>query len=31
MELKKAVAVCLISLFSATLVVMIARTLDQQA
>jgi len=31
MDLKNAVAVCLISLFSATLVVMIARTLDQQA
>jgi hypothetical protein len=30
MELKNAVAVCLISLFSATLVVLIARTLDQQ-
>ncbi len=31
MELKQAVAVCLISLFSATLVVLIARTLDSQA
>ncbi len=31
MDLKNAVAVCLISLFSATLVVMIARALDQQA
>lgn len=31
MELKTAVAVCLISLFSATLVVLIARTLDSQA
>ncbi|MHC4177231.1 MAG: nitrophenyl compound nitroreductase subunit ArsF family protein [Planctomycetota bacterium] len=31
MELKNAVAVCLISLFSATLVVLIARTLDSQA
>ena len=31
MELKNAVAVCLISLFSATLVVMIARALDSQA
>jgi hypothetical protein len=31
MELKKAVAVCLISLFSATLVVLIARSLDNQA
>ena len=31
MELKNAVAVCLISLFSATLVVMIARSLDSQA
>lgn len=30
MELKNAVAVCLISLFSATLVLLIARTLDQQ-
>lgn len=30
MELKNAVAVCLISLFSATLVVLIVRTLDQQ-
>ena len=31
MELKNAVAVCLISLFSATLVVLIARSLDLQA
>ena len=31
MDLKNAVAVCLISLFSATLVVLIARTLDSQA
>ncbi len=31
MELKNAVAVCLISLFSATLVLLIARTLDLQA
>ena len=31
MELKNAAAVCLISLFSATLVVLIARTLDSQA
>jgi hypothetical protein len=31
MELKKALAVCLISLFSATLVVLIARSLDSQA
>jgi hypothetical protein len=31
MELKNAVAVCLISLFSATLVVLVARTLDSQA
>lgn len=31
MELKNAVAVCLISLFSATLVVLIARSLDNQA
>jgi hypothetical protein len=31
MELKSAVAVCLISLFSATLVVLIARSLDSQA
>lgn len=31
MELKNAVAVCLISLFSATLVVLIARALDNQA
>jgi len=31
MELKNAVAVCLISLFSATLVVLIARSLDSQA
>lgn len=31
MELKKALAVCLISLFSATLVVLIARALDLQA
>ena len=31
MDLKNAVAVCLISLFSATLVVMIARALDSQA
>jgi hypothetical protein len=31
MELKNAIAVCLISLFSATLVVMIARSLDSQA
>ncbi len=31
MELKNAVAVCLISLFSATLVVLIARALDSQA
>jgi len=31
MELKNALAVCLISLFSATLVVLIARTLDSQA
>lgn len=30
MELKNAIAVCLISLFSATLVVMIARSLDSQ-
>ncbi len=30
MELKNAVAVCLISLFSATLVVLIARSMDQQ-
>jgi hypothetical protein len=31
MELKNAVAVCLISMFSATLVVLIARSLDNQA
>jgi hypothetical protein len=31
MELRNAIAVCLISLFSATLVVMIARALDSQA
>ena len=31
MELKNALAVCLISLFSATLVVLIARSLDNQA
>lgn len=31
MELKNAIAVCLISLFSATLVVLIARALDSQA
>jgi hypothetical protein len=31
MDLKNATAVCLISLFSATLVVLIARTLDSQA
>jgi len=31
MELKNAVAICLISLFSATLVVLIARALDNQA
>jgi len=31
MELKKAIGVCLISLFSATLVVLIARSLDSQA
>lgn len=31
MDLKNAVAVCLISLFSATIVVLIARTLDSQA
>ena len=31
MELKNAVAVCLISLVSATLVVLIARSLDNQA
>jgi hypothetical protein len=31
MELKNAVAICLISLFSATLVVLIARSLDSQA
>lgn len=31
MELKNAVAVCVISLFSATLVVLIARTLDSQS
>jgi hypothetical protein len=31
MELKNAAAVCLVSLFSATLVVLIARTLDSQA
>lgn len=31
MDIKKAIAVCLISLFSATLVVLIARTLDNQA
>ena len=31
MELKNAVAVCLISLFSATLVVLIARSMDSQA
>jgi hypothetical protein len=31
MELKNAVAICLISLFSATLVVLIARALDSQA
>jgi len=31
MDLKNAVAVCLISLFSATLVVLIARSLDMQA
>ena len=31
MDLKNAVAVCLISLFSATLVVLIARALDSQA
>jgi len=31
MDLKNAVAVCLISLFSASLVVMIARALDSQA
>ena len=31
MELKNAVAVCLISLFSATLVVLVARALDSQA
>jgi hypothetical protein len=31
MDLKNAVAVCLISLFSATLVVLIARSLDSQA
>ena len=31
MELKNAAAVCLISLFSATLVVLIARALDSQA
>ena len=31
MELKNAIAVCLISLFSATLVVLIARSLDSQA
>jgi hypothetical protein len=31
MELKNAVAVCLISLFSATLVVLVARSLDSQA
>ena len=31
MELKNAAAVCLISLFSATLVVLIARSLDSQA
>jgi len=31
LELKNALAVCLISLFSATLVVLIARTLDSQA
>ena len=31
MELKNALAVCLISLFSATLVVLIARSLDSQA
>lgn len=31
MELKNAVAVCLISFFSATLVVLIARSLDNQA
>jgi len=31
MELKNAVAVCLISLFSATLVVLIARSFDSQA
>jgi hypothetical protein len=31
MELKNAVAVCLISLFSATIVVLIARSLDSQA
>jgi len=31
MDLKNAVAVCLISLFSATLVTLIARTLDRQA
>jgi hypothetical protein len=31
MELKKAIAVCLISLFSATLVMLIARSLDNQA
>jgi len=31
MELKNAVTVCLISLFSATLVMLIARALDLQA
>ncbi|MHB8899885.1 MAG: hypothetical protein ACYC6Y_14155, partial [Thermoguttaceae bacterium] len=31
MELKNAVTICLISLFSATLVVLIARSLDNQA
>ena len=31
MELKNALTVCLISLFSATLVVLIARSLDSQA
>ena len=31
MDLKNAAAVCLISLFSATLVVLIARSLDSQA
>ena len=31
MELKNALAVCLISMFSATLVVLIARALDLQA